>query len=298
MPSAYRAIDLEGPDSEAVRIAYLDHPASTHPEKGTILLLHGFPQTSHQYRHVIPPLANAGYRCLAPNYRGAGRSSTNHTDFRKTTMAADLLALLDALAITDPIHVVGHDIGGMVAFTLASRHPLRVRSVVWGECPLPGTTTYERELTDNAVQQFHLVFHAVADLPEALVAGRERLYVRHFLEKITYNLDAFGEADIDEYAAAYARPGALRCAFGAYRAFGEDAEENEAWVREFGKCGVPSMALSGEFSRHREGAWGMALEVMEAEKVVEGVVEGAAHYLAEESPEGFLKAVLPFIDGH
>lgn len=213
-------------------------------------------------------------------------------------MAADMLALLDTLAITEPVHVLGHDIGGMIAFALASRHHERVRSICWGECPLPGTSAYERSKTEDAVQFFHFIFHSVADLPEALVAGRERVYVSHFLNKITHNLGAFSEADVDFYGEAYAQPGAMRCAFGVYRAFERDAEENREWVGREGKCKVPSMILSGEKSRHRVDAQEMVLEVTERELVQEDVVEGAAHYLAEESPGGLVEVVLPFLDAH
>jgi pimeloyl-ACP methyl ester carboxylesterase len=300
MTSHYHAINIQSLQNEPVRIAYLDHPSSspTSPPKPPILLLHGFPQTSHQFRHVLPLLAKEGYRCIAPDYRGAGRSSTSHTDFRKTTMAADMLALLDALDIKEPVHVLGHDIGGMIAFALASRHPERVRSVCWGECPLPGTSAYEKSKTEDAVQFFHFIFHSVPDLPEALVAGKERAYVSHFLNKITYNLGAFEEEDVDFYGEVYAQPGAMRCAFGVYRAFERDAEENREWVEREGECKVASLVLSGEKSRHREEARGMALEVTEPEMLEEGVVKGAAHYLAEESPGGFVKAVLPFLDAH
>lgn len=298
MPSHHRAIDIHGCNDETVRIAYVDHPTADASPKATIFLLHGFPQTSYQFRHVIPLLAKEGYRCIAPDYRGAGQSSTGHQDFRKSIMAADMIGLLDALQITEPIHVVGHDIGGMIAFAMASRHPKRVKSVCWGECPLPGTEAYYRDRTDHAVQQFHFIFHCVADLPEALVAGRERIYVSHFLNKITYNLDAFSEADVDLYAAAYARPGAMRCVFGVYRALKADAEENKEWVRVNGKCEVPSLVLSGEVSRHREEAHGMVREMTDSAVVEDGIVEGAAHYLAEESPDGFVKAVLPFLAKH
>jgi len=300
MTTQYHAINIQSLNKESVRIAYLDHTPSPliSPLKPPILLLHGFPQTSHQFRHVLPLLAKEGHRCIAPDYRGAGRSSTSHTDFRKTTMAADMLALLDDLNIKEPVHVLGHDIGGMIAFALASRHPSRVRSVCWGECPLPGTSAYKKSKTSDAVQFFHFIFHSVADLPEALVAGRERAYVSHFLNKITYNLGAFSEADVDFYGEVYAQPGVMRCAFGVYRAFEEDKEENVEWVGREGKCRVPSLVLSGEKSRHREEARGMALEVTQGEVLKEGVVGGAAHYLAEESPGGFVEAVLPFFEAN
>lgn len=112
-------------------------------EKGTILLIHGFPETSFQFRHIITPLSQTGYRVLAPDYRGAGYSSKprDMLGYRKSVLAADLISLLDALKV-DRVHVVGHDIGGMVAHSFASRYPERTTSVMWGECPQPGTKVY------------------------------------------------------------------------------------------------------------------------------------------------------------
>jgi len=296
MTSHYRSIAITPQGSPPLSLAYLDQPfPSTTDHQGTILLLHGFPQTSHQFRHILPHLAEAGYRCVAPEYRGAGRSSKDVTDFRKSTMAADMIALLDALEIPEPVHVVGHDIGGMIAYSLASMYPERVKSVCWGECPLPGTQAYEVNRKENAVDFFHFIFHSVPDLPEALIAGKERLYVSHFLNKITYNFDAFSDADIDFYATAYAQPGAMRCAFGVYRVFETDAAENKKRVAEHGKCGVRTLILTGEHSRHRDEAREMALEVTQEDALAVEVVEEASHYLVEENPEGFADVVLRFL---
>ncbi|KAI1852036.1 hypothetical protein JX265_008159 [Neoarthrinium moseri] len=290
-------------DATRLRIAYYDHTAPRDDEtKGVILFLHGFPQTSFQFRYVLPLVANHGYRCIAPDYRGAGGSSkpgfgASSGDFRKSTMAADMITLLDAIGITEPVHVVGHDIGGMVAFALASRWPERVRSVCWGECPLPGTKAYRDDMSEpgRAKQQFHFIFHCAPDgLAEALVAGKERLYISHFFAKLTHNLAAFPSAAVGEYVSAYSQPGALSAAFAAYRAFEEDEAENESWIATHGKCPVPTMILSGQYSRHREEAKHMALEVTrEAAQI--GVVDSASHYLAEENPAGFARAVEQFI---
>lgn len=213
-------------------------------------------------------------------------------------MAADMIALLDHLRIKESVHVVGHDIGGKIAYALASRFPDRVRSVIWGENILPGTSIYQASRGENAVKYFHFIFHCVADLPEALVAGKERVYVSHFLEKITHNLGAFTEADVDFYANAYAQPGAMRCAFGVYRAFEEDAKENLEWLAENRKCRVPTMVLSGEKSPVSKGAEQMASEVTDEDCLEVGTVEGAGHYIAEENPEGFADAVLEFVEKH
>jgi pimeloyl-ACP methyl ester carboxylesterase len=112
-----------------VTIHYIDCP-SVGNEKGIILLIHGFPQTSYQFRYVITPLSEAGYRIIAPDYRGAGHSSHPRDGYEKSIMAADLHTLLvEHLKIKEPVHVVGHDIGGMVAHAYAAWFPKDTRSV-------------------------------------------------------------------------------------------------------------------------------------------------------------------------
>ena len=137
-------------EEQEVRLHYIDCPAYPHDSskasegKNTILLIHGFPNTSYQWRHVITPLAEAGYRVIAPDYRGAGESSHPKGGFEKNIIAADLYALVHGhLGITKPIHILGHDIGGMIAHAYAFLYPEHVLSVSWGECPLPGSKPYE-----------------------------------------------------------------------------------------------------------------------------------------------------------
>lgn len=115
---------------DEVTIHYIDCPAPSGKSKGTILLIHGFPQTAYQFRHVITPMSDAGYRIIAPDYRGAGHSSHPRDGYTKSIMAADLHTLVvDHLKITEPVHVVGHDIGGMIAHAYAAWFPKDTRSV-------------------------------------------------------------------------------------------------------------------------------------------------------------------------
>ncbi|KAF2817781.1 alpha/beta-hydrolase [Mytilinidion resinicola] len=269
---------------------------STTTQKGTILLIHGWPQTSYQFRHVISPLTTAGYRLVIPDYRGAGQSSKPASGYDKITMATDLHTLVrEHLGFKEKIHIVGHDIGGMIAYAYATRFADHVASVVWGECPLPGTTLYDEVKRSDDV--FHFLFHRVLDLPEALVAGRERVYIRHFFDKQSFNTAWITQGAMDVYASAFEQPGAMRAGFEIYRAFERDAAENREWWELEGKCGVPALGLvGGEFLLK-----GLAGEMME-EGHVEGawsvrVVEGSGHYVAEEQPEGFAREVLGFVGG-
>ncbi|KAF2502180.1 alpha/beta-hydrolase, partial [Lophium mytilinum] len=262
--------------------------------KGTILLIHGWPQTSHQSCHVITPLTNAGYRLIIPDYRGAGQSSKPASGYNKVTMATDLHTLIRShLSITSRIHIVGHDIGGMIAYAYATRFAEHVASVVWGECPLPGTSVYEEvKRTDDV---FHFLFHRVPDLPEALVAGRERVYLKHFFDKQSFNTAWITKEALDVYASAFEQPGAMRAGFEIYRTFEQDARENREWWKKEGRCGVPALGLFGGEFLLQELAGGMMGEGHEEGKWSVRVVEGSGHYVAEEAPEGFVREVLGFV---
>jgi pimeloyl-ACP methyl ester carboxylesterase len=288
-----RIVPITTNSGEQIRLSYIECPAAPSTKyRGVILLIHGFPQTSYQFRHVINPLSDSGYRVIAPDYRGAGQSSKPLLGYRKTQMAEDLHTLIHShFGIQEKIHVVGHDIGGMIAFAYVSRYPDDVGSVIWGECPLPGTSFYERLKSTPAL--FHFVFHQVPDLPECLISGKEREYLKHFFDKLLHNNAAITPADFDNYVLAYSQPGAVRAGLEVYRAFEQDAQENRKWLEENGKVKVPSLVLMGSECMLVEGAEEMASEYHEGAEVV--TVEDAAHYIAEENPEGFVYGVLGFV---
>jgi len=79
------------------------------------------------------------------------------------------------MGIKTKIHLVGHDIGGMVAHAYVAQFPDSVASIIWGECPLPGTTVYETKKHGNTL--WHFDFQAQSDLAETLVSGKERIYL-------------------------------------------------------------------------------------------------------------------------
>lgn len=262
-------------------------------DKPVILLIHGFPQTSYQYRHVMEPLARQGFRVLAPDYRGAGHSSRPRSGYDKVTMARDFLKLAQHLEVPLPLHVVGHDIGGMVAHAFATTYPQATASLIFGECPLPGSSFYNACRFD--VAKFHFLFHCVPDgLPEALVAGREDLYLGQFFNRLTVQTKNLQPDTIRHYVDAYAQPGAMRAAMDVYRAFETDAQHNLARRRTNGKCSdVPTLVLSGALSSHASEAEAMANEFYC--KPQTAVVESSGHYVAEENPEDFVAKVIAFI---
>src|SRR5213592_3504094 len=91
-----------------------------------VLLLHGFPDSSHVWRHQVPALVDAGMRVIAPDLRGFGESDRPDAveDYGITRSVADMVALLDGLGV-ERADVVGHDWGAGVAWTLAAFAPAR-----------------------------------------------------------------------------------------------------------------------------------------------------------------------------
>ena len=270
----------------------------------TLVLLHGWPETSWQWRHVIPLFADAGYRVVAPDYRGAGNTSRPRSDhgspsdprveelprggYDKRSMAEDIhLLLFDHLGLTEPAFVLGHDLGGQLATAYAFRYPDDTRAMGYGEAPLPGTDVHDRMKNDPTL--FHFAFHKILDLPEALTAGREHFYLQHFYDKLGYKPTA---VDTEHFARAFSEPGAMRAGFDLYRAFEQDAEDTRAAIEANGKLKMPCLGLYGQMSLFSEVTEEMGLEVAE-DVTVESVPE-SGHWIAEENPEALVEIVVRF----
>jgi pimeloyl-ACP methyl ester carboxylesterase len=254
----------------------------------TIVLLHGFPQTWWEWHGVIADFADAGFRVVAPDYRGAGNSWKPAGGYDKRTMAGDIRRLLrDHLEIEDELVLVGHDIGLMVAYAYAQAYRDELSHLVLADAPIPGTNVFDRLRADPRV--WHFAFHGARDLPELLVHGRERQYLQFFFDARTTDPSA---TDIDVFAAAYEAPGAMRAGFELYRAFDQDARDNREALARNGRLTVPVLALGGTISTTGPLMEEMVREV--ADDVTGEILPGTAHWLPEENPAAFVDAVLRF----
>lgn len=104
-----------------------------------VLLLHGFPETAHSWRFQMAALAGAGYRAIAPDLRGYGRSDcpADASDYTSLDSVADMVGLLDALGEAQAV-VIGNDWGATIAWQAAQLRPDRFRAVVALGVPLMG----------------------------------------------------------------------------------------------------------------------------------------------------------------
>jgi pimeloyl-ACP methyl ester carboxylesterase len=101
------------------------------PEDGPLVIfIHGWPELSISWRHQLPMLASLGFRAIAPDMRGYGRSSvySRHEDYAQENIVRDMIELLDSLRRERAVWV-GHDWGSPVAWNIASHHPERTEAV-------------------------------------------------------------------------------------------------------------------------------------------------------------------------
>jgi pimeloyl-ACP methyl ester carboxylesterase len=258
----------------------------------TIVLLHGFPQTWREWHRVIPALVDAGFRVVAPDYRGAGNSSRPLGGYDKRTMAHDIHRLLrEHLKIEGSVVMVGHDIGLMVAYAYAQAYRNGVSHLAVLDAPLPGTDVFDRLRADPRV--WHFAFHSARDVPEMLVAGREREYLRAFFDVRLFNPAAIDESDFGAYVSAYSAPGAMRAGFELYRAFDQDRDDNRESSRRNGKLTVPVLAVGGSASTTGPLMAEMMHEV--AENVTGFRAPNTGHWIAEENPSAFTAELLKFL---
>jgi pimeloyl-ACP methyl ester carboxylesterase len=185
----------------------------------------------------------------------------------------------------------GHDIGLMVAYAYAQAFRSEVTHLAVMDAPLPGTNVFDRLRADPRVWQF--AFHNVRDVPEMLVAGRERLYLQTFFNARFYDPSAIDETDLDIFTSAYAATGAMRAGFELYRAFDRDIRDNREALAANGKLTIPVLAVGGDISTTGPLMAEMMHEV--ADVVSEFRVPRTGHWIAEENTEGFLKGLKAFL---
>jgi len=253
----------------------------------TIVLLHGWPQTWYMWRDVLPGLMQR-YRVIAVDMRGLGDSSRPTTGYDTRTVAQDIWRLMTEVLDERCFHVVAHDWGGPVAYALAALHRQAVMSMAIFDAPVPGDGSV---LT--AMGRWHFGFHAESDLPEALIEGREDIYLRHMFSKAGARPDAISEEAQREYIRAYSQPGAMRAGFNYYREMPRNARDNKAFIAQ-GKLQMPILVYGGGNKIVGRSMYAVDSWQRVASDVRGGVAEGCGHWIPEERPAWVVERLMEF----
>jgi pimeloyl-ACP methyl ester carboxylesterase len=184
----------------------------------TVLLLHGFPQTSWAWRDELWSLGRAGYRAVAPDQRGycLGARPADVGDYATERLLDDVIAVADSMEM-EMFDLVGHDWGGMLAWILASRHPGRVRTLSVVSTPHPLALQHALGGADaaQAAQGAATDAFRTPEVPERLLLGADGGGGGLATLLAETGLD---DEDARIYVAALSEPGALTAALNWYRA--------------------------------------------------------------------------------
>ena len=251
-----------------------------------VVLLHGYAETSHMWRPLMPKLAGT-HVVIAPDLRGAGQSSKPESGYDKKTLAQDIHALVQKLGYPK-VRIVGHDIGLMVAYAYAAQYPDEVDSIVLMDAFLPGVGDWTHVWLLRDLWHFHFY----GETPLKLVDGRERIYFEHFWNDFAADrTHSVPESDRQFYAKEYARPGGMRAGFEYFKAFEQDAKDFAGFAKT--PLQMPMLVLSGE----KAGGQFLIDQAKLVDTNVQGViVKGSGHWLMEEAPEQTIPALVAFLD--
>jgi len=243
-----------------------------------VVLIHGWPQDWSEYHRIMPRLAKT-FTVVAIDLRGVGGSAASG-GYDAANMAKDVYQLMQQLKL-ERFYVVGHDMGGMVAYALVRLYPTSARGVMIIDVPLPGLRPWE-EVKHNPLL-WHMNFHQTPDLPEKLIAGRQDLYFRHFFNLGTFDKKAITQADATHYANSYAAASQLHAGMEFYRALPANEKFNAA---QQGPVEVPIVLAAGDKSfAELMPTTAEDLRSHGCHNVIVETVKDGAHYLPDEKPD-------------
>jgi pimeloyl-ACP methyl ester carboxylesterase len=246
-----------------------------------VLLLHGFPQDHRQFELIAPRLHDAGLRTYALDQRGysPGARPATVPEYRLAEPAADAIAVLDALGV-ETAHLVGHDWGAQVAWSLAAQHPDRVRTLTAISVPHP--KALRLAMRSRPSQRARFAYMAVFRSPVA-----ERLLLARHGAALRAMMRPIGPRAV-LYAEAMAAPGRLTGGLNWYRALTMSGRE----LRDTGIIKVPTTYVWSD----RDPVFALTAALRTADWVEADyelvAVKGIGHWVPEEAPAAVADAIL------
>ena len=273
-------------DVNGVRLHYAE--AGSGP---LVLLLHGFPEFWYAWRRQIPVLADAGFRVIAPDLRGYGLSSkpAGWRSYSIDRLAGDVAALVHHLG-AGRASVVGHDWGGVVAYSAAMEHPALVERLAILNVPHPARMAEGLRTLRQLRKSWYMFAFQAPRLPEAAIRrGNFAAFKQGFREEAP---GAYSERDIELYEQAWEQPGAVAAMVNYYRAALRRAPRSQ--LEQLRPISAPTLIIWGERDKHL----GAELAEPDPEWVPDARVEriaDASHWVEHDAPERVNELLLEFL---
>jgi pimeloyl-ACP methyl ester carboxylesterase len=262
-----------------------------------VLLLHGFPEIAYSWRHQLSALGAAGYRVVAPDLPGYGRSDKPDVTYDCDWIDATLMGVADAYG-AERVVIAGHDWGGLLVWIMARQYPERIAGVIGLNTP---------DLPRTPIPPVQLMFK-VLETPIYIMQFQERGVAEwvlgtwgrgsdDFIELIfgftTANADAFPPAVLDVFKDAFRPAGALTPPIEYYRNMDRNWELTAPIAER--KIEVPCLMISAADDPVLTPAMttGMEERVPNLERVV---IENCGHWTQQERPEETTAAMLAYLN--
>lgn len=247
------------------------------------LLLHGFPECAHSYRHQIPLLERLGYRVWAPNLRGYGRSDKprGRRAYTIDRLEQDVTDLIDASGAKSVL-LVGHDWGGAIAWSYASHGERPIERLVVLNCPHPASFQTGLLNPEQLRRSSYMFYFQLPWLPERTLRANQFEALERSLRGWAVHPERFSDEDMATYRANAAQPGALTAMLNYYRAM----PFSLPLLRKRGvrKIRVPTLLIWGE----QDQALGKEL-TLGTERYVQDLtlrfIPDASHWVQQDAPD-------------
>lgn len=249
-----------------------------------VLLLHGYPQGSIQWEHQLHALAAAGHRAVAPDQRGYSRGvrPAEVAAYRMDELVGDVLRITEALG-WERFDLVGHDLGGVVAWNVAYRYPKRLRSLTAVSVSHPETFTQAlKSDQDQQRRSAYLEMLRRDDAEQAMLADGAAA-LRRMLAR------ALPAGRVERYLARLTEPGALTGALNWYRA-------NRPGGTRVGVIQVPTLYVWGTEDAGMSRAAALGTEAWVSGRYRFEALEGVSHWVPEEAADRMSKLLLEHLD--
>ncbi|MDU7840297.1 MAG: alpha/beta fold hydrolase [Pantoea sp.] len=287
MPTAPEGFSHKFATVNGLRFHYVEGGA---PGEPIVVLMAGFPESWYAWRHVMPQLGRR-FHIIALDLPGQGDSDRPPDGYDTQTVARRTHDLLNHLGVRR-YSLAAHDVGAWVAFPYAHLFAQEVEALALMDAGIPGVTLPDRlpAASPDAWKTWHFAFHAVPDLPEILLEGRERAYLEWFFWTKTASPACYGEEEIAEYLRIYGAPGGMRAGLAFYRSAALSAEQNRALAQK-GELTMPVLGLSADQGSIPDMS--ALLRSFAADVAGETITE-CGHFLAEEKPDAVADALMRF----
>ncbi len=251
----------------------------------TVILLHGYAETSRMWTPILPVLGEK-FTVIAPDLPGIGDSGIPATGLDMKAAAIRIHGLARSLGV-QKARVVGHDIGLMVAYAYAAQFPAEVEKLVVMDAFLPGVEGGDAVYNNPGL--WHFRFHG--ETPEALVRGRERVYFDYYWNEFAADKSrSLSEADRKAYTEAYSRPGRMKAGWAYFASFPQTAKDFAQLSQT--KLTMPVLSIGGEKSLG--DVLGQQMKLVGTDVTVV-VLKDTGHWILEENSKGTTDALVKFL---